>query len=363
MVLRLMTDKFIFLTATLLMVFGVVMVYSASSVLAAERFGSQWYFFARQTAWAVIGLIAMLAMANINYRWLQKPGVVYLILVVCLGLLVAVFFLPPINHAHRWLRWRFLSFQPSELAKLGLTIFLAYYLSRRMPNEVEDYWQAFFPCALVAVVMMGLIALEPDLGMAVALGAILVVCLFVAGVPVRHQLTLAAVALPALGYFLLFVPWRWDRLMVFLDPWRDPQGRGFQSIQSMIAIGSGGLMGTGFAQGKQKLFYLPEPHTDFIFAEIGEELGLIGIGVVVVAFGVLFWRGVRVGLRAPDTFGMVLAVGITTALVGQALWNMSVALGLLPVKGVPLPLVSYGGSSLLLTMAQIGILLNIAGAR
>jgi cell division protein FtsW len=362
MELRLMTDKALFLTAMLLLMFGVVMVYSASSVLAAEKFGNQWYFLARQALWVVIGLAVMLAAINIDYHFYQKSWVVYLMLLVCLALLVAVFFAPAINGAHRWLRWgSSVSFQPSEMAKLSLTIFLASYLSKRFPGGIENYWKTFFPCAIVAGAVMGLIAQEPDLGMAIAIGGILMVFLFVVGVPIKHQLTLAVAAFPALYHFLFGVGWRTDRLLVFLDPWRDPQGRGFQPIQSMIAIGSGGLLGTGLAQGKQKLFYLPEPHTDFIFAEIGEELGLIGVFLVIIAFGVLFWRGMRLALRAPDTFGMLLGTGITVSILGQALWNMSVTLGLLPVKGMPLPLISYGGTSLVLTLAQIGILLNIAG--
>jgi cell division protein FtsW len=360
MTFRLMADRFIFPTAITLMVFGVVMVYSTSSVMAAEKYGDQWHFFLRQAAWAVIGLTIMLAAMNVDYHVLQKPVVIYSLLGVCVGLLIVVLFAPPINHVHRWLRWRFVQFQPSELAKLSLTAFLAYFLSRRMPNDVENYWKTFAPCAALAGVMMGLVVLEPDLGMAVALGGILFVSMFMAGVPMLHQLTLCLPAAPALYYLVVYVSWRLDRIMVFLDPWRDPRGRGFQTIQSMIALGSGGVMGTGFGQGKQKLYYLPEAHTDFIFAEIGEELGLVGVALVVLAFGLILWRGMRAALRAPDTFGTLLGAGITMSIVGQACWNMSVTLGLLPVKGMPLPLVSYGGSSLLLTMAQLGVLLNIA---
>jgi len=356
-----MTDKFIFMTTLVLVVFGVIMVYSASSVLAAEKFGDQRYFLIRQGVWAVVGLTAMLATINIDYRFYQKPWVVYPILFICVGLLVAVLFAPSVNNAHRWLRWRtFISFQPAEAAKLGLMIFLAYYLSRRIPDEVRNVWKTFLPCAVVAGSIMALVAVEPDLGMAMGIGGILVVALFVAGVPIRHLMLMGVAALPALYYFLVHVSWRWGRVLVFLDPWRDPQGQGFQSIQSMVAIGSGGLWGTGFAQGRQKLFYLPEPHTDFIFAQMGEELCMIGLVLVVIAFGLFLWRGARVALRAPDTFGTLLGISITLAIVGQALFNMSVTLGLAPVKGMPLPLISYGGSSLLLTLTGIGILLNIA---
>jgi cell division protein FtsW len=360
MELRVMTDKLIFMLTLVLVVCGVIMVYSASSVLAAEKFGDQRYFLIRQGLWALVGLTAMLVTINVDYRRYQKPWIVYPMLFVCMGLLVGVLFAPSVNNAHRWLRWRSVSVQPSEAARLGLMIFLAYYLSQRTPDELRNIKKTFLPCAAVAGSMMVLVAVEPDLGMAIAMGCILIVVLFVAGVPLRHQVLLVVGTLPALYYFLVHVSWRWERVLVFLDPWRDPQGRGFQSIQSMIAIGSGGLFGTGFAQGKQKLFFLPEPHTDFIFAQMGEELGGVGLVLVVMAFGLFLWRGARVAWRAPDTFGLLLGISITLAVVGQALFNMSVTLGLAPVKGMPLPLMSYGGSSLVLTLIEIGMLLNIA---
>jgi cell division protein FtsW len=355
-----MTERVIFITTLVLVVFGVIMVYSASSVLAAEKFGDQRYFLIRQGLWALVGLMVMLATITIDYRYYQKAWIVYPLLIICLGMLVAVFFTPTVNNAHRWLRWKFISFQPAEAAKLGLMLFLAYYLSKRIPDELDDIRKTFLPCAAIGGLLAALVALEPDLGMAFLIGCILIVALFVAGVPIRHQALIALGALPALYYLLFHVSWRLERLMVFLDPWRDPQGRGFQSIQSMVAVGSGGIFGTGFAQGKQKLFYLPEPHTDFIFAQIGEELGMVGLVLIVIAFGLFLWRGVRVAFRAPDTFGTLLGVSITLAIVGQALFNMSVTLGLAPVKGMPLPLISYGGSSLVLTLTEIGILLNIA---
>ncbi|MDW8238076.1 MAG: putative lipid II flippase FtsW [Acidobacteriota bacterium] len=355
-------DVWLFTTTLLLVTFGVIMVYSASSVIAAEKFGDHRYFLIRQAIYAVVGVAAMMAMMRINYRIYQKPWVVYSLLLICIGLLVGVLFAPSVNQAHRWYRWKWLSFQPAEAAKLVLIVFVAYYLSKRLPHDTVLFSRTVAPCAGVAAVLIGLVVIEPDLGMAVALGCILVTALFVAGVPWRHLLWLAVAALPALYYLLFRVSWRLERLLVFLDPWRDPQGRGFQTIQSMTAIGSGGVWGAGLAQGKQKLFYLPEPHTDFVFAHIGEELGMIGLTMLVGAYTIVLWRGIRAALRAPDSFGMLLGVCITVALVGQALFNMSVTLGLAPVKGLPLPLVSYGGSSLVLTLAQIGILLNIAQA-
>lgn len=358
--LRLITDRWIFGITVTLVVFGVLMVYSASAMLAAEKFDSQTHFLARQAAWAALGLIVMVVTLNIDYHTFQKPWIVYPLVGLCFVALVAVFFVPPINHAHRWLHWRSINFQPSEFAKLGLMLFLAYWLSKRVPDRVEQFWHTFFPCAAVTVLMMGLVAIEPDLGMALSVAFVMLVLMFAAGIPLRHIATLSIAAVPALYYLLFHVSWRLERLLVFLDPWRDPQGRGFQSIQSMIAMGSGGLWGTGFARGRQKLFYLPEPHTDFIFAEVGEEMGLVGVMMLVALFGLLFWRGLRIALRAPDLFGMLLAIGVASTIALQALFNMSVTVGLLPVKGMPLPLVSYGGSSMLLTLTEVGILLNIA---
>lgn len=358
--LRATADRLLFVTTLLLVIFGVLMVYSASSVLAAEKFGDQLYFLKRQSLWALVGLGGMFVAANVDYHLYEKPWIVYLGLFASMVMLIAVFFMPEVNHAHRWLRWRAISFQPAEAARLSLMIFLASYLSRRMARGMDDVWRTVVPCAVVTGALMLLIVLEPDLGMAMSMGGILLIALFVAGVPLRHMAALLLAGLPVLYYFLFHVSWRMERLLVFLDPWRDPLGRGFQSIQSMIAIGSGGIWGRGFAQGKQKLFYLPEPHTDFIFAQTGEELGFIGLLALLVAFGLLLWRGVRAGLRAPESFGTLLGVTLTIALVGQALFNMSMTLGLAPVKGMPLPLVSYGGSSLVLSLVEIGIVLNIA---
>ncbi len=357
---RLITDRWVSSVTLALVIFGVLMVYSASAMLAAEKFDNQAHFLVRQAAWAGLGLIVMIIVLNIDYHVYRNAWIVYSLLGLCFASLIAVFFVPAFNNAHRWLHWRSISFQPSEFAKLGLLLFIAYWLSRRVPDEVERYWRSFFPPAAVTALMMGLIAIEPDLGMALSVAFVMFILMFAAGIPLRHMATLLIGAVPALYYLLFRVSWRLERMLVFLDPWKDSQGRGFQSIQSMIALGSGGLWGAGFARGRQKLFYLPEPHTDFIFAEVGEELGLIGVLAIVVLFGFFFGRGIRIALRAPDSFGTLLAMGVASTIVLQALFNMSVTVGLLPVKGMPLPLVSYGGSSMLLTLTEIGILLNIA---
>ncbi len=357
---KLVSDKWLFTVSVGLVIFGVVMVYSASAVLAEERFGSQYYFLVRQTIWAVLGLAGLLAAMHIDYHVYQKPRVVALVMGISVILLIAVFFFPPVNHAHRWIRFRSFSFQPSEAARFALILFLASYLDRRIPAGIKQFWMTLVPCALVAGVIVGLILLEPDFGTALLMGLILVTMFCVVRVPIGQQAALF-IPLPVVIYLALVrVDWRLNRIRAFLDPWQDPQGRGFQAIQSLVALGSGGPTGVGFAQGKQKLFFLPEPHTDFIFSQIGEELGLVGTGAVVVAFGLILWRGVRIALRAPDSFGTLLATGIIAAIVLQASFNMSVAVGLLPIKGMPLPLISAGGSSLFMTLTMIGVLLNIA---
>lgn len=353
-------DKGLFTLAIALALFGVAMVYSASAVLAAERYGTQYYFLARQAAWILLAVGTLGVTMRMDYHIYQHPRLLLLLLGGTFLLLVAVFFFPAVNGAHRWIRWGSFSVQPSELARFTLIVFLAAHLDRRIPAGIKRFELTFLPCALVTGAMMGLIAKEPDLGMAASLGLILLVMFFIARVPLRHQATLGVVAIPVLFWLIVRVNWRWERLLAYLDPWRDPLGSGFQTIQSLIALGSGGFAGVGFAQGRQKLFFLPEPHTDFIFAHIGEELGMLGTGLLLLAFGIFLWRGMRIAWRAPDLFGTLLASGIVTAIVIQALFHMSVAVGLLPVKGTPLPLISYGGSSLVVTMAQIGVLLNIA---
>lgn len=353
-------DKVLFPLAIALALLGIVMVYSASAVLAAERYGTQYHFLARQAIWATLALAVMLVAMRVDYHFYQHPRIVALLLVGTLLLLGAVFFSPAVNGAHRWIRWGALSFQPSELARFALIVFLAAHLDRRIPAGIKRFELTFLPCALVAGAMIVLILFEPDLGMALSLGLVLLVMFFIVGVPFRHQVVLGVGALPVLAWLITHVNWRWERILAYFDPWQDPRGSGFQAIQSLIALGSGGGTGVGFAQGKQKLFFLPEPHTDFIFAHIGEELGLVGTGLVVLAFGIFLWRGMRIAWHAPDTFGMLLGSGIVVTIVMQALSHMSVAVGLFPVKGTPLPLISYGGSSLVITMAEIGVLLNIA---
>ncbi|MDQ3818313.1 MAG: putative lipid II flippase FtsW [Acidobacteriota bacterium] len=257
------------------------------------------------------------------------------------------------------MRFAGFSVQPSELSKLALAIFLAYFLEKRAGEE-GSLKRTFIPCMAVTALMAALVLKEPDFGTALMLAVICVVMYYTAGARLLHLAMAAAPGLAVGVGMLLFVPWRMQRLVTFTDPWADPQNKGFQVVQSLIAIGSGGTSGLGFAQGRQKMFFLPFAHSDFIFAVIGEELGLFGALMVVAVFGLLLWRGLRAALRAPDRFGMLLGLGVVTGIVVQALFNISVVLSLLPTKGIPLPFISYGGSSLVPTLMAVGILLNIS---
>ena len=338
--------------------FGAVMVYSASAILAEKNYGNQFYFLGRQAMWVVVGLVAMAAAICIDYRHYKRPVVIIPLLGGTLVLLVAVLLLPRINETHRWIRYgRYFSLQPSELTKLALVAFLGFFLERKA--KAVESWPMFVRAAIVAGVLIALVGAEPDLGTALALGVVFLTMMFQAGTPVRYFATLAVPVVPAITYMLL-KPWRFQRLLAFLDPWKYQTTWGFQPVQSMIAIGSGGSGGLGFAQGRQKLFYLPAPHTDFIFAVIGEELGLIGTATLVLLFALLAWRGFRAARFAPDLFGQLLGVGLTTMIVAQAFFNISVTLSLVPTKGIPLPFVSAGGSSLAISLFAAGVLLNVS---
>jgi cell division protein FtsW len=301
----------------------------------------------------------MLLMMQFNYQQLKNRRIVYGLLFVTVIALFAVFAFSSSNGAHRWIKLPGISIQPSEVAKLALTIFLAYFLEKRAGEE-GDFWRTFIPCGFITAMFAGLIVIEPDLGTALMLVFIFVVVVYTAGARLAHLAIAAAPALVVALGLLIFVPWRLQRLITFLDPWADQQGAGFQVVQSLIAIGSGGPNGLGFAQGKQKMLFLPFAHSDFIFAVVGEELGLVGALAVIAVFGLFLWRGVRTALLAPDRFGMLLSLGIVTSIVAQALFNISVVLSLVPTKGIPLPFISYGGSSLVPTLAAVGILLNVS---
>src|SRR6266481_468678 len=356
---RVNVDRWLF-TVTMLLVFvGLVMVFSASAVMAKERFGSAYGFLEKQFVWAVAGIIAMLVAMRVDYRRYQHPGVVFSLLSVTTLLLLSAFLLDRSHNTHRWIRWSGFSFEPSELAKPALILFMAFFLESRT-QFMEDWKRTLLPAVVPTMVFLLLIAAQPDLGTAIACAGITAAILFVAGMQLRYFVYASAASLLPLYFLLFHVSWRRDRMLAFLNPYADPRGTGFHIIQSLIAVSTGGLTGLGLMEGKQKLFYLPEPHTDFIFAVTAEELGLVGALFVVVLFAIFLWRGTRTALRTNDLFGRFLAVGITSMVILQAFINISVVLGLMPTKGIPLPFVSYGGSSLFITLGCVGVLLNIS---
>ena len=355
---RVSVDRWLF-TVTMLLVFvGLVMVFSASAVMARERFGSPYAFLLKQLIWASAGLVAMVLAMRVDYRRYKHPALVFSLLGLTTLLLISVFFLDRSHNTHRWIHAGGFSLQPSELAKPVLILFLAYFLESRSKN-LDDWRNTLAPAAAPVVMLLGLIVLQPDLGTAIAGAGIAACILYVAGMRLRYfGYAFAASLLPL--YFLVFhVSFRRDRILAFMNPYAERQKAGFHLIQSLIAVGTGGVTGTGLMEGKQKLFYLPEPHTDFIFAVTAEELGLLGAMFVVTLFAIFLWRGMRVSWRTEDIFGRYLAVGITSMVVLQAFINISVVLGMMPTKGIPLPLVSYGGSSIFVTLACVGVLLNI----
>jgi len=356
---KLQADEWLFAATVGLALFGVVMVYSASADLAYAESGTQYHYVKRQAMWTVVGLLALMGAMHLDYGRLRDRRVVIGLLAGTVVMLLAVFAFPRINGAHRWIRLGGFSLQPSELSKLALTIFLARFLERRAGEE-DALWKTFLPCVMMTGLLVVLVAAEPDLGTAMMLGIICTVLLFAAGARLLYLGVLGAIGLVGIVSMIVLFPWRMGRVTAFLDPWADAQGTGFQVVQSLIAVGSGGTNGLGFAQGRQKMLFLPFAHSDFIFAVVGEELGLIGALTLVAVFGLFLWRGVRAALRAPDRFGMLLGLGIVVGIVAQALFNISVALSLVPTKGIPLPFISYGGSSMLLTLVSAGVLLNIS---
>ena len=355
---KLKSDKLLFTAMLLLVCTSVVMVYSASAVVLAQKNENPYLFLFKQGTWALIGLFFVQLIMRIDYRNYRQPVVIWTGLVIVGLALILVLFGRPINGATRWLNVGPLGIQPSELAKILVIVFIAALLERRM-ERIDEPAYALVPIAGVVGAIVLLVVIEPDLGTAASIVVIAAVMIFSAGISYRYIAALTAMGIPAL-YFLLQADYRWRRVAAFLDPWSDPLGDGYQMIQSMIAVGVGGVFGRGLMDGVQKLFYLPEPHNDFIFAVISEELGLIGATVVLACFCVIAWRGLRTAMRAPDRFGAFLALGLTTMVAFQAFFNMSVVLGLLPTKGIPLPFVSYGGSSLLINLIGMGILLNVS---
>ena len=356
---KLKSDRVLFIATMLLVGLSVVMVYSASAVMMMEKFQRPYLFLTKQAMWATLGIVVLGVVMRFDYHHYKQPLLIWTCLgCVALGL-VAVLFSPPVNHARRWFAIGGMGIQPSELAKLAAIFFIADTIDRRM-HRINELGYALLPVGVVVGGLVGLILLEPDFGTSMTLVLIAAVMIFAAGLNYRYIAGAALCAFPAVAFLVMGTAYRRQRVLTFLDPWRDPLGAGFQVIQSIIAVGTGGIWGKGLMNGVQKLFYLPEPHTDFIYSVISEELGLIGATAVVICFAVIAWRGLRVALRAPDTFGAFLALGLTTMMAVQAFFNISVALGLLPTKGIPLPFLSFGGSSLLINLLGMGILLNVS---
>jgi len=356
---KLRPDWVLFIITLSLVIFGVVMVFSSSAVMAKANYEDPNYFSFKQIMAAVLGLALMFVVMKVDYHLYRKPVVVFTVLSTAVAMLVLVFFLAKTAKTHRWIQFSHISFQPSELAKLALIFFLAYFLEKRK-GQINNIQFTLAPIAIVLGVLAVLIVKEPDLGTAVALLLTGCVLLFVAGLDLRWFAIPLALSVPVFYFLVYLVPWRWNRIMAFLNPDADPRGAGYHINQSLLSLGSGGIFGLGYMEGKQKLFFLPEAHTDFIFAVVGEELGLIGACAILVLFLVFLWRGLRTSAKAPDTFGFYLALGITMMVCVQAFINMSVVLALMPTKGIPLPFLSYGGSSFVVMLASVGILLNVS---
>jgi cell division protein FtsW len=351
-------DYPILLVTLILLGLGIVMVYSASAILAADRFNDSFYFLKKQALFGAGGVLLMFVVMHINYHLWQKLaypllGLSFLLLILVLAVGIKA------GGSTRWLHVGSLSFQPSEYSKLALVIFLSYFLTKK-GEKIRTFQFGFLPVMVISGLTILLVIKQPDFGVALFLGIMVVLMLFTGGTRLSYLFSLGLLAIPIIYYLIVKVPYRLHRIMSYLDPWKDPKGISFQIVQSFVAFGAGGILGSGLGQGKQKLFFLPAPHTDFIFSVVGEEMGLIGTIIVVGLFLVFTVRGIRVALGAPDEFGTFLGLGVTSLISLQALINMAVVLGLLPTKGLTLPFISYGGTSLVVSLLSVGILLNIS---
>ncbi|MFH1288666.1 MAG: putative lipid II flippase FtsW [bacterium] len=354
------SDYTLFIITLVLISIGIVVIYSASAMIAYENFGDSYYFLKRQLVWFFIGLVCILIMVNIDYHFWEKISGP---LLICGLILLGVVLIPraskEIGIARRWIEIGVFRFQPAELIKFIIVIYMASSLSKKQ-REIEVSFSSWFQDLVILGFVCGLVILQPDFGTAVILAGTVLIMFFVAGAKIVHLLSIGLASLPVL-YFLIFnSAYRMKRLLSFFDPWQDPQASGFQIIQSFLAFGSGGIFGLGLGESRQKLFYLPEAHTDFIFSIIGEELGFIGSLAIIIIFIGFISRAGRIVFKAKDSFGCFLSLGILTVIGLEFLVNIGVVLGLLPTKGTPLPFISYGGSSLIFTMTSVGILLNIS---
>ena len=350
----------IFSITAILVSAGVVMIYSASSIYAQSAMGDSLYFLKRHLVYLAIGLVMMFLAMSIDIARLKRLSKPVILIAV---FLLAIVLIPHIGRetagARRWFRFGAINFQPSEFAKVAVILYMADFVSRR-PGEIKSFLRGYLPAVTVLGLIVGLVLLEPDLGTAITISLIAFAILFAGGARSSHILAFFLASLPALYLLLFSVPYRKKRMMAFLNPWADKRGTGFQIIQSFVALGSGGAFGVGLGQSKQKLFYLPASHTDFIFSIIGEELGFVGCACILVLFGLFVWQGMRVAFRAEGVFERLLALGIVSLIGLEAVINIGVTAGALPTKGLPLPFISYGGSGLIFHLAAVGVLLNVA---
>ena len=353
------TDRILIISTLLLVVVGVVMVYSTSYIVAMKRFGDEFFFVKKHLTYAVGGVGCMILASRLPYSLYRKLA--YPALIIAALFLVCIY-IPGLGvtagGARRWVHLGPITFQPSEPAKLAVIFFLAYSLASKA-DRIKTFSPGFLPNILIPGIIISLIIMEPDLGTSMALASIVVIMNFAAGVRLRYLFGMGLLALPAVWLVIQNFGYMMTRIQIYLDPWKDPGGKGFQMVQSFLAFGAGGLYGAGLGEGKQKLFFLPEAHTDFILSVIGEELGLIGVSVVIAFYVIFLICGVKIALKAKDLHGQYLALGLTFMVVLQAALNMAVVMGLLPPKGLPLPFISYGGTSLMVNMAAVGIMLNI----
>jgi cell division protein FtsW len=356
---KLASDKVLFGAFVALAFLGCVMIYSASALEATRTGASPFRYLGKQLFALCLGFAGGWFLTRMDPSWLRRPVIVYGALFLCLGLCAAVLFRPPINSARRWIVVGPATLQPAELLKVALILFLAYQIERKQ-DRFDDFFRGVLPVALPLALSAAVVLAEPDFGTATSYLLVAAALLWLAGLPTRYFLFGAAGAVPLLVVLIFSAPYRRERFLAFLHPEADPLGKGFQAAQSLIALGAGGLTGNGLGQSRQKLFFLPYPHTDFIFAILGEELGFLGAMAVVALFGIVAWRGFRAARRAPEPYLAYLAAGATSMIVIQAAINLGVVLTLLPTKGIPLPFLSYGGSSLVADCAAAGILLNVS---
>lgn len=353
-------DFVLILMVLILLGIGIVMVFSSSAVWAFYKHKDSFYFLKRQTLWGLIGLSGMIFFMNYDYWHLKRYSKIIILSVIVLLILVLI---PGIgvelNYARRWIGIGSFTVQPSEMAKLGMIIYVASSISNKR-DKIESIFQGILPFLIVLGIVSALILKQPDLSTVVVICGTVFIMIFAAGARIFHLLGLILTGLPLIMYLIMSEEYRWKRLMSFLNPWSDSLDTGYHIIQSLYALGSGGVLGLGLGKSRQKFFYLPEPQTDFIFSILGEELGFIGGAAVIILFMVLLWRGFRIAIKAPDYFGTMLAIGITASIGLQTFINLAVVTASMPVTGIPLPFISFGGSSLIPTLMGIGILLNIS---